>query len=100
MPGGVPDLTPRQDLNWSPKVNEIERRGGLPKYVESVASALIDRGIPRSRAIAIAVVWTRKVCATGHAPNLRGNPRVSPAVRAAACAAAADFKARLTGPRK
>lgn len=100
MPNGVPDLDPRFSLNWSPRKNEVEKRGGLPPYIASIASALIDKGIPRPRAIAIAVNMTRKMCATGRATNLKGNPRVSPAVQAAACAAAADFKARLTGSGK
>lgn len=98
MPGGVPDLSPRFDLNLSPKVNEIERRGGLPKYIASVATALIqDAGMARDRAIATAVNTVRSWCATGHARNLKGNPKLSPAVRAAACAQIADWDARIKG---
>lgn len=98
MPGGVPDLTPRYSLNWSPRKNNIERRGGLPKYIASVATALIDdAGFSRERAIATAVNTVRIWCATGRARNLKGNPKLSAAVRAAACANIADWNARIKG---
>lgn len=48
----------------------------------------------RSRAIAVAVNTVKKWCATGRAHNLRGNPKLSPAVRAAACAAVAHWNAK------
>ncbi len=100
MPGGVPDLTPRYSLNWSPKVNNIEKRGGLPKYIASVATALIDGGMTRERAIPVAVNTVKVWCATGHARNLKGNPKVSAAVQAAACANIADWNARIKGKGK
>jgi len=93
MPGGVPDLTPRHDLNISPKTNWVEDRGGLPRYIESVASALVDQGMTRQRAIAVAVNTVKKWCATGRAHNLASNPPLSPAVRSAACAAVAHWEA-------
>lgn len=98
MPGGVPDLSPRFSVNWSPKVNTIEKRGGLPKYIASVATALIeDAGMARERAIATAVNTVRSWCKTGRARNLKGNPKLSPAVHAAACAEIADWDSRIKG---
>lgn len=96
--GGVPDLSPRFDLDWSPRENNIDKRGGLPKYIASVATALIqDAGMSRERAIATAVNTVRSWCATGHARNLKGNPKLSPAVKAAACAQIADWDTRIKG---
>lgn len=43
-------------LDWSPKSNWVEREGGLPKFIEDIALALIrDHGFSRSRAIATAI---------------------------------------------
>lgn len=94
MAKGVPALHPelKGTLNISPKVNAVEARGGLPSYVTSVASALIRKGMGRSRAIATARSSLAKTCATG----LWGGhgAKVSPAIQAAACAATASLKAR------
>lgn len=96
MPGGVPDLTPRFNLDWSAAKNWVDRVGDLPKYIASVATALIeDAGMSRQRAIATAVNTVRKWCATGRAHNLKGNPKLSPAVKAAACANYAEWKAKV-----
>jgi len=73
----------------------VDRVGDLPKYIASIATALIqDAGMSRQRAIATAVNTVKKWCATGIAHNLKGNPRLSPAVRAAACAAVAEWEAK------
>ncbi len=96
MPGGVPDTTPRFNLDWSPKKNWVDKSatGELPGYIGSVATALMqDAGMDRSRAIAVAVNTVKYWCATGIARNLKGSPRVSPAVRAAACAHVAQWEA-------
>jgi hypothetical protein len=96
MPGGVPDTSPRFSLNWSPKVNYIEKVGDLPKYIASVATALIqDAGMSREHAIATAVNTVRSWCKTGHARNLKGNPKLSPAVHAEACKQIADWDTRI-----
>lgn len=43
-------------LNWSPRKNWVDRVGGLPRYIEDIAIALIrERGMPRDRAIAVAI---------------------------------------------
>lgn len=51
-------------LNWSPRVNWVEREGGLPRYIEKVAIGIMKgTGYPRERAIPIAIsrikVWAR-----------------------------------------
>lgn len=96
MPGGVPDLTPRFPLDWSAALNNIDRAGGLPKYIASVATALMeDHGFSRERAIRTGVNTVAKWCATGRAHNLKGNPKLSPAVRAAACESIRDWNTRI-----
>lgn len=42
-------------LDWSPKKNWVEKNGGLPKYIEDIALALIRKGMTRERAIATAI---------------------------------------------
>ena len=42
-------------LNRSPKKNWVEKRGGLPKYIERVAKQMEAKGYPRSRAIRLAI---------------------------------------------
>lgn len=93
MAGGVPALHPERkgQLNRSPKVNWVEQAGGLPAYINSVATALERQGMPRSVAIQIAVRTVQKACATG----LWGGQKrkVSPAIQAAACKAAGQWEA-------
>ncbi len=95
MGQGVPSLHPerRGSLNLSPKRNKVENMGGLPAYVVSVATALMRGGMTRSHAIATARNVMKKTCATGY---WRGNPKspVSPAIRAACCAAVAEMEAK------
>lgn len=43
-------------LDWSPKKNWVEKAGGLPKYIEDIALALIrDHGMTREHAIPVAI---------------------------------------------
>lgn len=43
-------------LDWSPRVNWIEAEGGLPRYIEDIAIAIMrSTGYPRERAIPIAI---------------------------------------------
>lgn len=97
MGKGVPALHPEEKgaLNWSPRANWVDRAGGLPAYINSVAVALVRGGMPRERAIPTAVNVVRKTCATGHWRG-DGKAPVSPAIRAAACKAAAEWEAKKT----
>jgi len=53
-------------LDWSPKKNWVENAGGLPKYIEDIALALIrDHGMDRSKAISIAIGRVKKWAAGG-----------------------------------
>lgn len=83
-----PSLHPERkgELNKSPLKNWVEKKGGLPTYINSVATALKrDKGYTTERAIRTAVNWAKKVCATG--TTMGGRVKVSSAVQAAACAA-------------
>ena len=95
MGQGVPSLHPerRGSLNLSPKRNKVEKMGGLPAYVVSVATALMRGGMTRSHAIASARSGLGKTCATGLWFGRPGSP-ISPAIRAAACAAIAEMNAK------
>ncbi len=91
---GRPSLHPERkgQLNKSPLKNWVEKHGGLPTYINSIATALLreNPGWSVSRAIATAVNAVKKMCATGTAWN--GNVKVSKAVRAAACTALASWE--------
>lgn len=94
LAGGVPALHPERkgQLNRSPLKNWVEKNGGLPTYINSVATALLRKN-PEwaiSRIIATAVKWAKEVCATGRA--FGGKVKVSKAVQAAACAAVAQWE--------
>ena len=53
-------------LDWSPKKNWVENEGGLPKYIEDIALALIrDHGMTRERAIATAISRVKRWAAGG-----------------------------------
>lgn len=95
MAKGVPATHPeeRNALNWSPGKNWVEKAGGLPSYINSVAVALVRGGMPRERAIPAAVSVVKKTCATGLWGG-RPNAKVSPAIRAAACRASAEWEAK------
>jgi hypothetical protein len=98
LAGGVPALHPERkgQLNKSPLKNWVEKHGGLPTYINSVATALLrehpEWGI--SRIIATAVNWAKKTCATGKA--FGGKVQVSKAVQAAACTAVAQWEKKKT----
>lgn len=80
----IVDLAGR--LDWSPKKNWVENEGGLPKYIEDIALALIrDHGMPRERAIATAVNRVKKWAA--------GGDDVKADTRAKAAAAVAKWEA-------
>jgi hypothetical protein len=97
---GVPETHPeeRGSLNWSPKRNWVDKASGLPSYIESVAVALVRGGMPRERAIPAAVSVIKKTCATGLWGG-RPNAKVSPAIRGAACKAAAEWEAKKGGAK-
>lgn len=42
-------------LNRSPRKNWVEKRGGLPKYIERVAKQMEAKGYPRRKAIQLAI---------------------------------------------
>jgi hypothetical protein len=94
LAGGIPALHPERkgQLDRSPLKNWVEKHGGLPTYINSVATALLrdhpEWGI--SRVIATAVNWAKKACATGKA--FGGKVTVSKAVQAAACTAVAQWE--------
>lgn len=52
-------------LDWSPKKNWVDKEGGLPKYIEDIAVALVKDGYDRSKAIAIAVSRVKRWAAGG-----------------------------------
>ncbi len=92
---GRPSLHPERkgQLNLSPLKNWVEKNGGLPTYINSVATALFREKYPAwsiSRIIATAVNWAKKACATGKA--FGGRVQVSKAVQAAACTAVAQWE--------
>lgn len=72
-------------LDWSPKKNWVENSGGLPKYIEDIALALIRGGMKRERAIPVAInrckVWAA------------GGGGVNADTRAKAAAAIAQWEA-------
>lgn len=99
----------RCNLNWSPKLNWIEKHGGLPEEIASAACHMLARGVPREKAIPAAVNFVKYICATGDVKNFAGLQSVAPAKRARACAnvaawtalkaraRAAGFKAQVPG---
>lgn len=89
----IPSTHPEKKgaLNWSPKKNWIDKKGGLPNYIRSIAMALMrEKGYKRARAIATAVNQIKRM-ARGYTMN--GKVRVSKAVQAAAAAALAKWNA-------
>jgi len=96
LAGGVPALHPERkgQLNLSPLKNWVEKNGGLPTYINSVATAILreNPGWSISRVIATAVNWAKKTCATGKA--FGGKVSVSKAVQTAACSAVAQWEKR------
>jgi len=64
--------------------NWVTRAGGLPDYVRAVAHALMRKGMPESKAIAIAVSQMKKGF----------GPKSKPQTKAHAAAAAAEWEAK------
>jgi hypothetical protein len=96
LAGGVPALHPERkgSLDRSKLKNWVEKNGGLPPYINSVATAIL-RENPSwsiSRVIATAVNWAKKTCATGQA--FGGKVKVSAAVQKAACNAVKQWEAK------
>lgn len=80
-------------LDRSPKENWVDKAGGLPSYIERVAKHLVyERGYQMGRAIATAVNWNKKGCATG--TTFGGKVKVSKATQAAMCKAVAEWEAK------
>ena len=74
-------LAAKGRLDWSPKKNWVENAGGLPKYIEDIALALIrDHGMDRSRAIATAVSRVKKWAAGGGDVNADTKAKAAAAV--------------------
>src|SRR5690242_80028 len=95
----VRKLNTRAPLDRSPKKNEVERRGGLPMYIRRIANHLhAEKGMTISRAIAVAKNAAERMCVSGDL-NFPGAQQVNPASRAEACAAVADWNARIKGSR-
>lgn len=68
-------------LDWSPKKNWVENAGGLPKYIEDIALALIrDQGFTRERAIATAVSRVKRWAAGGENVNATTRAKAAKAV--------------------
>lgn len=73
-------------LDFSPKHNWVEDAGGLPKYIEDIAIALIrDHGMKREHAIPVAINRVKKWAA--------GGDDVKADTRAKAAAALAQWEA-------
>jgi hypothetical protein len=74
-------ITKKSRLDWSPKSNWVEEQGGLPKYMEDIALALIrDHGMDRSRAISIAISRCKLWAAGGGNVNADTRAKAAKAV--------------------
>lgn len=80
------------DLNWSPRKNWVEKKGGLPPYVVRIAKHLIAKGFSRSHAIATAINVVKKMKRTGDL-NWPGRQRVNAGSRGQAIGAVARWEA-------
>jgi hypothetical protein len=79
------------DLNWSPKKNWVEKRGGLPPYVVRIAKHLIAKGFSRSHAIATAINVVKKMGKSGDL-NWPGRQHANAGSRAQAAGATAHWE--------
>ena len=70
----------------------MEKKGGLPDYIDRIAVHLHGKGMPISQAIAVAVNAVKKACATGDL-NFPGMQNENAGSRAEACAAVAQWEA-------
>ena len=81
-------------LDRSPKSNWVEKAGGLPSYIERIATRLHEQeGMPISRAIAVAVNTVKRWAVAGSVTK-RGGPQVTAKTRAKAVAAVAEWEAK------
>jgi hypothetical protein len=79
------------NLNKRPGVNNVEKCGGLPEYINHVACHMLERGVGSDReAIAAAQNFAKEVCG-GVAKNFHTTVS-DPAKRARACEAVAAMK--------
>lgn len=86
-------------LDRSPRANWVEKRGGLPDYIERIAVHLHDKGMPIGYAIATAINAVKKACATGDL-NFPGVQNENAGSRAEACKAVAQWEAlKASQPR-
>lgn len=85
-------------LNWSPRKNWVEKRGGLPPHIERVAVAIMARtGWDRQRAIATAINSDKRRTATGRERNFKKNPRIRGRKMPAIVAGIARWEAMKNG---
>lgn len=83
----LPSLDRSAGSNW------VQQTGGLPSLIDRAAKHLhYERGRTISAAIATAVNWAKKMCASGTA--FGGKVKVSGKAQAAACAAVAEWEAK------
>lgn len=82
-------------LNWSPKVNWVEKRGGLPDFVERIAIHIMERsGYDRAHAIASAINTVKKWCASGEVHQWPGIQMIKkPGSMPQICKAVAEWEA-------
>lgn len=88
----VPSSSLPEIPNKPGKSNWVEKAGGLPSLIKRVAKHLQAQGRPTGVAIATAVNWAKKMCASGTA--FGGKVKVSPKAQAAACKAVASWEAK------
>lgn len=98
--GPGPATYPKGNLERVPgKQNWVDRAGGLPRYIERIASHIhYEKGKSIGHAIAIAVNAVKRMCATGDL-NWKGKQSVNAGSRAAACAAVADWERKKAQAR-
>lgn len=85
-------------VNKPGKTNWVEKAGGLPSYIERVAKHLVsEKGYSESRAIATAVNWVKKTCATGR--TFGGKTKVNEKARAMACNAVKQWESKKARSR-
>lgn len=85
-------------LDRSAKKNWVDQTGGLPDLIDRAARHLhFERGRSISAAVATAVNWAKKGCATGRA--FGGKVKVSKAAQARMCKAVAEWEAKKAAAR-
>lgn len=86
----LPDLPNKKN-----KTNWVEKRGGLPSYINRIAKHLhTEKGMETGHAIATAVNTVKKWCSGGTVSSTKGpekSQHVTAATKAKACAAVAEW---------